>query len=204
MSALVQRDRFQNLAKVSDCLLRWGGRLQAARITSPPCAVPAATARGQELTARAGLTSAQTTRVYLFGVKPPPSVRQWLPSQVNSRELIMITFDFPKTFPWQGLHPSYWYLSEVEGRIGKAKSLLPTQVHSLRRWLSGSPGACRQSVVQKDWRVLNSLARVSKAFGGLHYICVSAQFRATDIYCWVQGSTLKSRKNNCLKLIYQM
>lgn len=87
--------------------------------------------QGEELTARAGLTSAQRTHVYLFGVKPPPSVHQWLPSQVNSRELIMITFDFPKTFPWQSLHPSYWYLSEVEGRMGKAKSLLPAQVHSL-------------------------------------------------------------------------
>lgn len=48
----------------------------------------------------------------------------------------MMAFDFPKTFPYKSLHPSYWHLSEVKGRVGKVKALLPTQVHNLRRWLS--------------------------------------------------------------------
>ena len=43
----------------------------------------------------------------------------------------MMAFDFPKTFPQRSLHPSYWLLSEVKGRAGKVKALLPTQGHNL-------------------------------------------------------------------------
>lgn len=103
-------------------------------LASPFCAC---CHRGHPLAARAGLTSAQRRCVYLFGVKPPPSVHQWLPSQANSRELIMMAFDFPKTFPWQSLHPSCWHRSEVEGRMGKVQALLPPQSTARR----GSMGA---------------------------------------------------------------
>ena len=61
------------MAEVPDCLLRGGGRLSAASVALPPRLVPAAPAKGHQLTVRTGPTAARRTCVYLFGVKHPPS-----------------------------------------------------------------------------------------------------------------------------------
>lgn len=56
--------------------------------------------------------------------------QRWLPSQANTRELMMMALDFPKSCPWQSLHPSSrpgprWEMDGAE------EAVLPAQVRSL-------------------------------------------------------------------------